>query len=157
MYSSTIMASQASMSFEMPASYAGAANGSTNTASTHNSGALPGVNTSGGGAGGASFSMTQQTSSVSIAFEAADALMSGLGDSMKANDMLKMIVAMLVLSVLLGNEDQQSQAMGALGELLGQSSEQLSLSISSTTTSLSMSGGSTMPAESSGQLLDVMA
>jgi hypothetical protein len=87
----------------------------------------------------------------------------------QANDeMMKMIVALLVLAYIMGDEQQQEDAMKGLSELLGMESEEISLTISSSTTSFShttalseLSGTAQPVAPSapveSGALLDVMA
>ncbi len=137
MYTSSLMSTQASVSVAWPAASSGAAA----------TGGATGQTAAQGGAASSAFaselSITQQSSTVSMAFDTAGSLLSGSGlsDSLQANETLKMIVAMLVLTYLLGNEDQQSGAMDTLSQLLGQESEQLSLSISSTSMSTSMQIG----------------
>jgi len=148
MYSSTIMASHASMSVEWPAT--SGARGAAGGSSAGGSGAASGIPAA------SQTSIMQTSSTMTLAFEAGETLTAGLSEDLQGSDILKMLVAMLVLTYLLGNQDQQKSALDMLGKLLDMSSEQLTMSINSTTTSMSSTtqlGG----APQTGSALDIMA
>jgi len=115
-----------------------------------------------------SVSFSQQTTSLTIASNAAESLMEKLSGTQSNDEMMKMIVALLVLAYIMGDQDQQDNAMKGLTELLGMGSEEISLTISSSTTrfsqttALSELAGTAQPVApsapvESGALLDVMA
>jgi hypothetical protein len=115
-----------------------------------------------------SVEFSQQTTSLTIASNSTESLMEKLSGTQANDEMMKMIVALLVLAYIMGDEQQQEDAMKGLSELLGMESEEISLTISSSTTSFShttalseLSGTAQPVAPSapveSGALLDVMA
>lgn len=151
---SSIMSSQMSASFQMYS--ASAANGGA-TAGDMLTGA-----TGGGFSPTDSFEFSAESMSMSVAVGSADALMGGSESGQTTDEMLKLVIAMLVLAYLLGDEQTQQGAMESLSNLLDQSSEQITMTISSTSMSMSMQGGggsaepAPMPAPTGGSL-DVMA
>jgi len=115
---------------------------------------------------GQSMQFTEQTSSLTVAFDSADSLLSGMDGSNGGDDMMKMIVALMVLAYILGDEEQQQNAMKGLSELLGMSGEQVSMTITASQSQMSMSAASggqatalshLSPPPAQGGLVDVMA
>ena len=115
-----------------------------------------------------SVSFSQETTSLTIASNATESLREKLSGTQSNDEIMKMIVALLVLAYIMGDQDQQENAMKGLTELLGMGSEEISLTISSSTTSFSHStalselAGTAQPVAptapvESGALLDVMA